>query len=261
MSVHNRSIEQNTPYRSRIKWGLETGVEGKHKSRLISIQELHNFRRITHNGFTFYLSIIDTKHPKFIRITDKGRERWRMRFNVFTTGFFAQWLPNTLLHLGELHVYYDLISDRQKPLCDDFTFYYDYRKFDTEVIQYRYQMMDNAFRDSLIGRDQRMRYKLFLPISREWFSSPNKDLDEFMERQDVMLSQLEQMRADNDPTNRPKVIKGTIISNQCQYQLNRHESEPQIRGTPYQRNTYQRSINCWINCRKTNFRNFCFHLH
>ena len=178
-------------------WGLETAVDGRRNTRLVPIGELHNFRRITHNRFNFYLSIIDTKHPKFVRITDIGCERWRMRFNVFGSGCFTQWLPNTLLHLGELHVYYELRASRTKPWCDDFTFYYDDRHVDEELMPYRYHMMMEALKDSLVGFNQYMKYLLYLPIDRADFVSPNKDLEDFLERQDVMLAQLDQLKKCN----------------------------------------------------------------
>lgn len=174
-------------------WGLETAVDGRRDTRVVLVNELHNFRRLTHNRFNFYLTIIDQKHPKFVRNTDIG-ERWRMRFNVFGSGCFAEWLPNSLLHLGELHVYYELRATRYKPWCDDFTFYYDKRHVDEELIPYRYQMMMEALKDSLVGYQQHMKFLLYLPIDRSEFIAPNKDLDEFLERQDVMLAQLDQLK-------------------------------------------------------------------
>ncbi len=53
--------------RIRPQWGSETKVRGKENTRQVLLNEVHNYRRITHNGFNFYLTIIDSKYPKFFR--------------------------------------------------------------------------------------------------------------------------------------------------------------------------------------------------
>jgi hypothetical protein len=193
MTNGNKSYYSNDR-RIHPQWGSETGVRGKENTRQVLLNELRNYRRITHNGFNFYLAIIDSKHPKFVRRTDRGYERWRMRFNVFASGFFSEWMPNTVLHHGELQVYYDLMPSRQKPWCLDFTFYYDDREIESQIMSDRYKMMDESFKDSLAGRDQVIKYLLFLPIDRKQFVDPDVCLDEFIDCQNEMMSRLESVK-------------------------------------------------------------------
>ncbi len=94
MTNENKSFYSNDRW-IRPQLGSETGVRGKENTRQVLLNEVRNYRRITHKGFNFYLAIIDLKHPKFVRRTDRGYERWRMRFNVFASGFFSEWMPNT----------------------------------------------------------------------------------------------------------------------------------------------------------------------
>jgi hypothetical protein len=54
--------------------------------------------------------------------------------------------------------------------------------------------MDESFKDSLAGRDQVMKYLLFLPIDRKEFVDPNLCLDEFIDCQNEMTSRLESVK-------------------------------------------------------------------
>ncbi len=54
--------------------------------------------------------------------------------------------------------------------------------------------MDESFKDSLVGRDQVMKYLLFLPIDRKEFVDPDLCLDEFIDCQNEMMSRLESVK-------------------------------------------------------------------
>jgi hypothetical protein len=49
--------------------------------------------------------------------------------------------------------------------------------------------MDESFKDSLAGRDQVMKYLLFLPIDRMEFVDPVLCLDEFIDCQNEMMAE------------------------------------------------------------------------
>jgi hypothetical protein len=49
--------------------------------------------------------------------------------------------------------------------------------------------MDESFKDSLAGRDQVMKYLLFLPIDRMEFVDPVLCLDKFIDCQNEMMAE------------------------------------------------------------------------
>lgn len=100
------------------------------------------------------------------------------------------WKPNSVLHHGELHIYYDLNPYRRIPWCMDFTFYYDTRKVETQLMNDRYDLMREAFCDSLCGYGYALKHILLLPIEKNDLLNVGLTVEQFLHRQQKMLVKL-----------------------------------------------------------------------
>lgn len=71
------------------RWGTDTGVDGKENCRLVQLNQLTNYQRLTHKGFNFYVALIDGMHPRFIRNSKRGKCHFTAQF---LCNFFCNFL-------------------------------------------------------------------------------------------------------------------------------------------------------------------------
>ncbi len=110
----------------------------------------------------------------------KDFQRWRMRFNVFVDKVFSSPNSESLLHIGEIHLYFDIIPRFTQPFYVNNSFYRNSLPieipFDKECID-----KISATLDSI--RHSKDILQLKFPIRDDLFNNCDKVFDKFMERQ------------------------------------------------------------------------------
>ncbi|CAG2181559.1 unnamed protein product, partial [Oppiella nova] len=181
---------------STEKWGESVGIvdEKGCLRRVLAIEELRNYLPLectnATTDSTIYCSLINDRFPRFFDSTYNYLQRWRMRYNVFADGLLADKHEDcerqTVVHIGELHLYFDLMPQYPNPHYVNNSFYANgkpsERPLDSEAVSRVMAAIDSV-------RQSRDIHQLRLPVRADRFHNLDAIHAKFEERQQEMVDE------------------------------------------------------------------------
>ena len=137
-------FDKKRPQRPRTeKWGESVGITNEDGStkRVIRPNELFNYlvlETAKRTDSKLYCALINDRFPRFLDSTPEYNQRWRMRYNIFADNVLEDTTDDSLVHIGEIHLYFDLIPRMRVPYFMNSTFYEDTLKPEKAVDTHKY---------------------------------------------------------------------------------------------------------------------------
>jgi hypothetical protein len=139
--------------------------------------------------FKFYFSLINWRYPQLYKRLDSHQQRWRMRYNVFVDGLFASsssHRSDSVLHVGEIHMYFDVSNYMSRPYYQNCSFYGNYQPFNREVMSSRLQDLIFELNSVLTSNDL---LQLKFPIPKRAFNNCDQLYYDFSQLQSLIMSE------------------------------------------------------------------------
>jgi hypothetical protein len=175
-----------------MNWGESVGItdqNGKVK-RVVSLSEMKNYLQLrlrVESVFKFYFALIDSRYPQIFR-RFRNEQRWRMRYNIFVGGVFGSSRSSeSILHVGEIHIYFDIAKDLTHPYYVNCSFYGNYLPIEKEIDSNRLKKMIVKLHSILTCSDM---LQLKFPIPKRAFRSCDSLHSKFAKNQNEMMDEL-----------------------------------------------------------------------
>lgn len=171
------------------KWGESVGVfdESGNSKRVLLLSQVNNYFKLTlesvQSDYSVYFALISPRYPRFLRSTPHYNQRWRMRYNIFVGDVF-EGKSEAVLHMGEIHLYFDIVSKFAHPYYVNSSLYRNKNAIseanDVQDLDKIVSEIEATLNDIRFSKDL---HQLKFPINKELFSNCNSIFDKFMERQ------------------------------------------------------------------------------
>jgi hypothetical protein len=177
------------------KWGQLVGIydANGNPKRFVRLNEMKNYLHLrpkVETEFKFYFSLINWRYPQLYKRLDSHQQRWRMRYNVFVDGLFASssssHRSDSVLHVGEIHMYFDVSNYMSRPYYQNCSFYGNYQPFNREVMSSRLQDLIFELNSVLTSNDL---LQLKFPIPKRAFNNCDQLYYDFSQLQSLIMSE------------------------------------------------------------------------
>lgn len=228
MSSNNRqSAEKKRQLRSKDsnrlleKWGESVGIfdESGAQKRLLCLSALRNFFVLNLSSLNcsdclILCALINSRYPRFYTSTVNYLQRWRMRYNIFVASdalicrqeqdpedkqkvlirsqSSLSEVPDDqlVLHIGELHLYFDVVPKFVQPVYVNSSFYANRSAINempgvtiNPIVMTRITRIVNSIRYS----KDIFRFKF--PLDEKMFRRTDQTFDKFVERQTELIDE------------------------------------------------------------------------
>lgn len=153
------------------------------KYHLLNICRLLTIKFLT----TFFTLYYENKSNDFMHKC-AGRQRWRMRYNVFVDSVFQEEAVDMLLHVGEIHMYFDVIPRMRQPYYINYSFYNDYQQSELTLDSELVLSMKRKLKAICHSKEL---HQLKFPFSESAFEACNELYDKFLSRQTEIIKEAE----------------------------------------------------------------------
>lgn len=208
----SKVVEKKTKRKSHLRsnWGENVGIfdENGDIKRVVLLKEVKNHSKMslkTKSKFNFYLALVDSDCPRIlyrdencnhlkienfqvfqliISLTDGSQ--WRMRYNIFVEGVFVNQDIDSLLHIGEIHLYFGISKAFVQPYYENCTFYGNYQPIKEVINWSSIKEMSDTLKVLLTSNDLLV---LKFPIADNVFKNCDSLYDQFVKCQQKMMTE------------------------------------------------------------------------
>jgi hypothetical protein len=175
------------------KWGQSVGIydANGNPKRFVRLNEIKNYLHLrlkVKSELKFYFSLINCFYPQLYKRLDSRQQRWRMRYNVFVDGLFASssHRSDSVLHVGEIHMYFDVSNYMSRPYYHNCSFYGNNQPFNREVMSSRLKDLIFELNSVLTSNDL---LQLKFPIPKRAFKNCDRLYYDFSQLQSLIMSE------------------------------------------------------------------------
>jgi hypothetical protein len=159
--------------------------------RFVRLNEVNNYLHLrlkVKSELKFYFSLINCRYPQFYKRLDSRQQRWRMRYNVFVDGLFtsSSHRSDSVVHVGEIHMYFDVSKYMSRPYYHNCSFYGNYQPFNREVMSSRLKDLIFELNSVLTSNDL---LQLKFPIPKRAFNNCDRLYYDFSRLQSLIMSE------------------------------------------------------------------------
>ena len=178
------------------------------QKRLVRLDEVNNCFELKLSSlnccdYRLMSSLINSRYPRFYTSTANYYQRWRMRYNIFvssdsllSSGDFtneSNTVINTAvtscadrmaLHIGEMHLYFDIIPTYSQPVFVNSSFYANKSPINCDPnLVVNQNVVNRITRIVNSIRYSKDIFQFKFPINGQMFERKTEIFDKFMERQ------------------------------------------------------------------------------